>query len=287
MASWHKRAYGVLAAIIAAAVMVSGLAAQTTTGAVSLEQYQLVGQPRKIDKVPDNASGLTYSPVTGTLFLVVNKPCLVVEIALDGTTRRIVELKGFDDTECITHVTGATFIVGEERRGNLCRVKIGKQTSSIRYDSSEVAKLFVEGDANNRGLEGLCYSPAGRRIYCVKEGDPRRLYEISGTPDRSTNPPRAKYRHPWDLQKASLGMADLSGMFFDVKTGHLLMLSHESHCVVEATVDGKEIGRLKLTKGHANLAGDVQQPEGIAMDGEGTLYICSEPNLLYVFKKKP
>ncbi|MBC3925309.1 SdiA-regulated domain-containing protein, partial [Pseudomonas lurida] len=37
--------------------------------------------------------------------------------------------------------------------------------------------------------------------------------------------------------------------------------------------------------GRHGLTKRVPQAEGIAMDDEGTLYLVSEPNLFYVFKK--
>jgi uncharacterized protein YjiK len=47
---------------------------------------------------------------------------------------------------------------------------------------------------------------------------------------------------------------------------------------VEATLDGKEVSRLSLR--------GVTQAEGVTMDDEGTIYICSEPSVFYVYKKK-
>jgi len=39
-------------------------------------------------------------------------------------------------------------------------------------------------------------------------------------------------------------------------------------------------------KGNAGLPHNVPQAEGITMGPAGTLYICSEPNFFYVFKRK-
>ena len=80
-------------------------------------------------------------------------------------------------------------------------------------------------------------------------------------------------------------MSDVSDIFYDDRTGHLLVLSDESKSVVECTVEGKEISRLSLKAGSAGLKDTIGQPEGITMDDEGNLFICSEPNVLYCFSR--
>ncbi|MDS4015595.1 MAG: SdiA-regulated domain-containing protein, partial [Candidatus Accumulibacter sp.] len=42
-----------------------------------------------------------------------------------------------------------------------------------------------------------------------------------------------------------------------------------------------------LRRGRHGLKADVPQAEGVALDDRGTLYLVSEPNLFYVFSRKP
>ena len=78
---------------------------------------------------------------------------------------------------------------------------------------------------------------------------------------------------------------DLSSLQFDERSGHLLALSDESKLLLELDLDGRPISTLSLKKGRHGLEKSVPQAEGIAMDDEGTVYVVSEPNLFYVFKK--
>ena len=80
---------------------------------------------------------------------------------------------------------------------------------------------------------------------------------------------------------------DLSSLQYDERSGHLLALSDESRLILELDVDGRPLTTLSLSKGRQGLQKTVPQAEGIAMDDDGTLYLVSEPNLFYVFKKPP
>jgi uncharacterized protein YjiK len=78
---------------------------------------------------------------------------------------------------------------------------------------------------------------------------------------------------------------DLSSLQYDERSGHLLALSDESRLILELDVDGRPLSTMSLSKGRHGLQKTVPQAEGIAVDDDGTLYIVSEPNLFYVFKK--
>ena len=73
---------------------------------------------------------------------------------------------------------------------------------------------------------------------------------------------------------------------YNSKKERLLILSHESACVVEADKYGIEKSRLSLKGGQAGLKQTVIKAEGVSLDKRGTLYIVGEPNQLFVFEKK-
>jgi uncharacterized protein YjiK len=240
--------------------------AEETPKDINLKDYKLVTGPKRIKGVTNDASGLTYSPKTKTLFLVINGTSEIFELTLEGKVKRRIRTRGFIDLEGIAHVAGDSFAVVEEGRGRLHRIRIDEKTTTIRGGGKGV--MIDSSHLGNKGIEGLAYDAKNGRFFAVKEKTPRRIYEISG----------ADVTKPWDIQKTSLAMSDLSGIYYHQKTGHLLILSHESRCLVEATLDGKEVSRLPLR--------GMSQPEGVTMDDEGTIYVCSEPSIFAVYKKK-
>lgn len=78
---------------------------------------------------------------------------------------------------------------------------------------------------------------------------------------------------------------DLSSVSLHEPTGNLLLLSHMSSMLVEYAPDGAAIGMLSLRRGAGGLAETVAQAEGVAVGSGGDLYIVSEPNLFYHFRR--
>ncbi len=269
-------------AAILTAILAATLAAQAgPSKKVDIAAYKLAAGPVVLQGVEDNASGLTYCSESKSLFCVLNGPTHAIELGLDGAVKRRINLVGFNDTEGIIALGKGVFAVVEERRRKLVIFTLDADATSVSYgDCRQV--LIDETPAENKGLEGITFDPNAMRFYILKEKQPRKIYSVEVRPEAD----EPDVKTPWDLQKKGFGASDVSGVHFDPGTGHLLILSQESQTIVETTLDGKEISRLKLTPGNAGLTEPIPQPEGICLDDEGTLYICGEPNTFYVFKKQ-
>lgn len=71
---------------------------------VWLNDYAVNIDTKVINGISHNTSGITWNPITGTLFGVINNPPQVFELNLDGELLRLIELTGFDDVEAIRWV---------------------------------------------------------------------------------------------------------------------------------------------------------------------------------------
>jgi uncharacterized protein YjiK len=255
---------------------------EATNDGIGLDKYRLVGGRIRITELRDNASGLAFSPVTNTLFMAVDSPPSIVELGLDGRLRRTIDMVGFEDLEGIAHWKDKWFAVVEERRYKLCLVAIDASTDKISYD--RVLKYQVGTKTNdNSGLEGVAVDPTGNRFYCLKEKRPRKIYEFPAPTARDA---AVRPTQPWSIpDEEDGGLDDLSGIHFDARSGHLLIVSHQSAAVQQYTADGRKVAQLSLKSGSAGLKYGIAKAEGITIDAKGRLYICSEPNLLFVFAK--
>jgi len=88
------------------------------------------------------------------------------------------------------------------------------------------------------------------------------------------------------LPSQPLLVRDLSSVTIDPRSGHTLLLSDESRLLVELDLQGKPRSFIALFGGLNGLVQGIEQAEGVAMDGEGNIYVVGEPNRFYVFSRK-
>lgn len=241
----------------------------------SLNNYQLVESIR-IPQI-ENLSGVVYNPENNSLFMILNSPESLVECDLKGRVLRTIRLEGFKDTEGICYNDSGQLVVIEERRQSLITLPPITSQSSIHRDDVPKAiemKMFA---GKNIGFEGVSYSSHHQSFFIVKEKGPAAVLQVTGDSNHQ------KIKRLFKIKSEALRVNDFSGIFCH-PNGNLLLLSDESAVVTECQIDGTVLGYLELDKGFRGGANRIPQAEGICLDEQGTLYIVSEPNLLYIFR---
>ncbi len=251
---------------------------------IGLGDYRVALEAQVIDGLNDDVSALTFDPVRNSLFTVTNKNAELVELSLDGKILRRIALVGFGDAEAVEYISDNTYVISDERQQRLIKVHVDDDTQFLDAADAEQMTLGVHL-GGNKGFEGLAYDSVGKRLFVAKERDPMLIYEVHGFPH--FKPEKTYSVHVINNPKRDAGLfvRDLSSLQYDERSGHLLALSDESFLVLELDIDGRPLSSLSLLKGRHGLKQRVAQAEGIAMDNDGTLYMVSEPNLFYVFKK--
>jgi uncharacterized protein YjiK len=224
--------------------------------------------------IANNLSGLTYSRHSGTLFAVINKPASIAELSTDGKLLRLMPLPGVRDAEGIAHVAGERFAVSDERGNRVHWVQVPARGGPRLLDEPPLA--LPESMLDNLGLEGIAWDAAQSRLLLVQERFPMRVIAVGAD----------GVIRPTNIEDAGqLDAIDLSSIEGDPHTGNVLLLSDESAMVYEHAPSGRLLGRMALDAGAQGLREGIPQAEGIALDGEGRLYIVSEPNLFYRYER--
>lgn len=252
--------------------------------AIGLDQYRAVIEGQVIDGLTDDVSGLSYDPDRKSLFTVTNQNAEMVELSLDGHILRRIKLIGFGDAEAVEYISPGVYVISDERQQRLIKVHIDDSTQSVDAANAEQLTLGLNA-GGNKGYEGLAYDRHGERLFVARERDPVQIIEVRGFPKTNADGPSNLQVISDSKRDAGLFVRDLSSLQFDQNSGHLLALSDESRQIVELDIDGRPIGSGSLKKGQMGLSKTVPQAEGVAMDDDEVLYLVSEPNLFYVFRK--
>jgi len=256
----------------------------TNAQALGLDEFEVVVEGKAIEGL-DDVSALSYDPQRKTLFTVTNKHPELVELSLGGQVLRRIRLTGFGDAEAVEYISPGTYVISDEHGQRLIKVQVDDATVALDAGQAEQLTLGV-GAGGNSGFEGLAYDNQGQRLFVAKERKPVQIIEVRGFPRANADPTNILEVTSSKQRDAGLFVRDLSSLQFDERSGHLLALSDESRQILELDTQGRPVANVSLSKGSMGLERSVPQAEGIAMGDDGTLYVVSEPNLFYAFRKK-
>lgn len=212
-----------------------------------LPDYELALETTLAGLEEDETSGLSWSPLTGTLFTVTGQNPQLIEFTPAGVVLR--------------------------------RIRLEPGVESLELDDLAHYDLGFP-DAGNKGFEGLAWDPLGQRLLLAKERDPLGLFALPFPgEDGAVGALEALPNQP-------LLVRDLSSLAIDPRSGHMLMLSDESRLLVELDLQGEPRSFISLFGGLNGLVQGIDQAEGVAMDGEGNIYVVGEPNRFFVFSRR-
>lgn len=254
-----------------------------------LSGYVAVQQAHPIAGIGRNLSGLTWSTHSQTLYGVINRPPVVVELSADGELLNRWPLPQAVDPEGISHIHGELFVVSDEGQQALHWLRIQPQSMTVATaeehfaalpaawqggsSQTQIAALFA-----NAGLEAVAWDALHSRLLLGNERFPRRIYALDGG-----GPGPALHWRPQNW--FGLLGNDVAGLAVHPENGQVFMLSEASALIAQYSHEGELLGVLPLRAGHAGLQQGIPQPEGIALAPDGTLWVVSEPNLFYRFQR--
>jgi uncharacterized protein YjiK len=255
----------ILAALFASSI----LARDTLTCRLRpAEVLQVLLPPTALTGIPKNLSGLTWNAETGTLFAVTNEPEIVFELTPEGRVLRSIALRGFKDTEGITHIEGTLFALVEERRGLLTVIRIPAEATAVDHDQATTLSLG-KSKPKNKGFESLSYDPAARTLTTMREGKPYATLAVSLDEDFRPGAVR-RDRLP------DLCVDDVASLVQD-PDGTMWVLSEASSRIVHLDRKGRELRRFDLQNGAQSF-----RAEGITRSPDGRIFVVGEPDILAV-----
>ena len=226
----------------------------------------------------DEASDLSYNPQTKTLFSVMGKNPFLVELTLQGDVLRKMPLVGWSNPEGLTVMQNGLMAIVDEREHLRSIVKVDAQTRELKRDDFPRYDLGPSKD-QNKAFEAITWDPHNQQLLLGEERPPA-LFTWKSDGSQILKGDKQK------LANDELDIRNLSALAIDPRTGHTLVLSADSHLLLELDEKGEQVSFMTLLGGFNGLKSTIPRAEGVTMDDAGTLYMVSEPNLFYRFEKQ-
>jgi uncharacterized protein YjiK len=226
----------------------------------------------------DEASDVSYDPQTKTLFSVMGKNPFLVELTLQGDVLRKMPLVGWSNPEGVTVMGNGLLAITDEREHLLSIVKVDADTRELNI--ANFPKYDLGPSKNqNKGFEAVVWD-ARRQQLLLGEERPPALFSWKSDGSQILKGDKQK------LSSDALDVRNLSALAIDPRTGHTLVLSADSHLLLDLDEKGEQVSFMTLLGGFNGLKKTIPRAEGVTMDEAGTLYMVSEPNLFYRFEKQ-
>jgi len=225
----------------------------------------------------DEASDLTYNPQTKTLFSVMGKNPFLVELSLQGDVLRKMPLVGWGNPEGVAALENGLLAIVDERQHLLTIVKVDASTRELNIADFPKYDLGPSKD-QNKAFEAVAWNPRKQQLLLGEERPPA-LFTWNSDGSQVLKGDKQK------LASDELDLRNLSALGIDPRTGHTLVLSADSHLLLELDEAGEQVSFMTLLGGFNGLKSTIPRAEGVAMDEAGVLYMVSEPDLFYRFER--
>lgn len=226
----------------------------------------------------DEASDVTYNPQTKTLFAVMGRKPFLVELTLQGDVLRKIPLVGWSNPEGVTFMENGLLAITDERSHSLSIVHVDANTRELNNSAFPHYDLGPSKN-QNKGFEAIAWDPRNQQLVLGEERPPALFTWKS---DGSQLLKGDKQIHASN----GLDLRNLSALAIDPRTGHMLVLSADSHLLLELDENGEQVSFMTLLGGFNGLKDTIPRAEGVTVDEAGNLYVVSEPNLFYRFEKQ-
>jgi uncharacterized protein YjiK len=226
----------------------------------------------------DEASDLAYNPQTKTLFSVMGKNPFLAELTLQGDVLRKMPLVGWSNPEGLTVMENGLMAIVDERQHMLSIVKVDANTRELNIADFPKYDLGPSKD-QNKAFEAITWDSHNQQLLLGEERPPA-LFTWKSDGSQTLKGDKQK------LASDELDIRNLSALAIDPRTRHTLVLSADSHLLLELDEKGEQVSFMTLLGGFNGLKNTIPRAEGVTLDEVGTLYMVSEPNLFYRFEKQ-
>ena len=224
---------------------------------VWLPDYQAVIDAKPLPGMEkDEASDLAYNPQTKTLFAVMGRNPFLVELSLQGDVLRKIPLVGWSNPEGVTVMENGVIGIVDERRHNVTLVKVDADTHELAFADFPSYDLGPS-ENQNKAFEAITWDKRNQQLVLGIER-PAQLFTWASDGSQVLAGDKQK------LPSSELDIRNLSALSVDPRTGHLLVLSADSHLLLELDEKGEQVSFMTVLGGFNGLKNTIPRAEGKA-----------------------
>jgi len=242
-----------------------------------LDNYSQSIPPTEISWITiGDLSGITWNKENNRLYMIENSDGTIWVSDYSFNLIRTIDGGSFGDTEDMVHLNGNEFAIVTEA-GELFIGIIPDGDSDIYINPNDFQKITFDYHEGNSGAEGVAYDPESQIFYIVKEKNPMRFFQFQRPATSSDTVITPDI--PFDAEYKFSGiMDDLSSITYDDRTNRTLILSDDSHRLIDVNpTTGNIHGMLNVY--------DMEQPEGICFYNDNyDFVIVGEPNFYTTYR---
>jgi uncharacterized protein YjiK len=198
-------------------------------------------------------------------------------LTLQGDVLRKIALVGWSNPEGVTVMGNGHLAIVDERDHVVTIVKVDANTRELNIADFPKYDLGPSKD-QNKAFEAVTWDSRNQQLLLGEERPPA-LFTWKSDGQKLIGDKQA-------LASDELDIRNLSALAIDPRTGHTLVLSADSHLLLELDEKGEQVSFMTLLRGFNGLKKTIPRAEGVTMDEAGNLYFVSEPNLFYRFEKQ-
>lgn len=262
---------------------------------VLLSDYTEIQPVFALSQFGNNGSGITWHENLNQYLVVRNSAGIIYRYDSDfnflGQITRAGNMSS--DMEGLAYLEGdQVMIVTEANVAHKTTIDAQTTVVSGNYGATPAYRLLPT-PVSNKGLEAVAVRPATTsspaRIYACQEGtisNSSALMEFvyfdmpsPDVPELLSYDSNLTVIEPFDAEQAFAGeITDCSGMAYDVRTGHVIIVSQESSKAIQIDPEtGEIISQLALS--------GANWYEGVTFGPNGELVFASEPNEIHIFQR--
>ena len=233
--------------------------------------------------------GLSYNVETGTFFTVLERDQVIAEFDVCGVLLRRIQINTKHELEEVAALGSGLKLLTLAKTPRMLLLPIRDGATSA--DLSKAIQLDVRDGETPVEVEEVAWDPVGNRLFLGASEYPPRIYVAPFRLAEWLRRAPGDYRlqaSEWLAAKDVLAlMPDITALAYSAARGRLLILSDETREIVSVGEERRPAKYLQLEPGTAGLEAQVRSPEGMAIAGDASLYLISDPDDVYLYRFIP